>query len=73
METETEKGNYVFIKEYFPEIREKVNELEHLQNLNESQQVLARDTMIYNIKVNMSLSKHLHKPKYSLSTDVEYY
>jgi hypothetical protein len=34
------KGNYVFIKEYLPEIREKVNELEHLQNLNESQQVI---------------------------------
>jgi hypothetical protein len=28
METETEKGNYVFIKEYLPEIREKVNVLE---------------------------------------------
>jgi len=27
METETEKGNYSFIKEYLPEIREKVNEL----------------------------------------------
>jgi hypothetical protein len=37
METETEKGNYSFIKEYLPAIREKVNELEHLQKLNESQ------------------------------------
>ena len=37
METETEKGNYTFIKEYLPEIREKVNELERLQKLNESQ------------------------------------
>jgi hypothetical protein len=37
METETEKGNYSFIKEYLPEIREKVNELEHLQKLNERQ------------------------------------
>jgi hypothetical protein len=27
METETEKGNYTFIKEYLPEIREKVNAL----------------------------------------------
>jgi hypothetical protein len=37
METETEKGNYSFIKEYLPEIREKVNELERLQKLNERQ------------------------------------
>ena len=37
METETEKGNYVFIKEYLPEIRENVNELERIQRLNESQ------------------------------------
>ena len=37
METETEKGNYSFIKEYLPEIREKVNELERLQRINESQ------------------------------------
>ena len=37
METETEKGNYTFIKEYLPEIREKVNELERLQRINESQ------------------------------------
>jgi hypothetical protein len=37
METETEKGNYSFIKEYLPEIREKVNELAHLQKLNERQ------------------------------------
>ena len=33
---ETEKGNYTFIKENLPEIREKVNELERLQRLNES-------------------------------------
>ena len=37
METEIEKGNYTFMKEYLPEIREKVNELERLQKLNESQ------------------------------------
>jgi hypothetical protein len=37
METETEKGNYSFIKEYLPEIREKVNELDRLQKLNERQ------------------------------------
>ena len=37
METETEKENYSFIKEYLPEIREKVNEIEHLQKLNERQ------------------------------------
>ena len=37
METETEKGNYSFIKEYLPEIREKVNELERVQKLNERQ------------------------------------
>jgi predicted nucleic acid-binding protein len=33
----TEKGNYAFMKEYLAEIREKVNELERLQKLNESQ------------------------------------
>jgi hypothetical protein len=37
METEIEKENYTFMKEYLPEIREKVNELERLQKLNESQ------------------------------------
>jgi hypothetical protein len=37
METEIEKENYTFMKEYLPEIREKVNELEHLQRLNENQ------------------------------------
>ena len=37
METGIEKGNYTFMKEYLPEIREKVNELERLQKLNESQ------------------------------------
>ena len=32
-----EKGNYTFMKEYLPEIRENVNELERIQKLNESQ------------------------------------
>ena len=36
METEIEKGNYTFMKEYLPEIRENVNELERIQRLNES-------------------------------------
>jgi hypothetical protein len=36
METEIEKGNYTFMKEYLPEIRENVNELERMQRLNES-------------------------------------
>ena len=36
METEIEKRNYTFMKEYLPEIRENVNELERIQRLNES-------------------------------------
>jgi hypothetical protein len=37
MEIKIEKGNYKFMKEYLPEIRENVNELELIQKLNESQ------------------------------------
>jgi hypothetical protein len=37
METKIEKGNYTFMKEYLPEIRENVNELGRIQKLNESQ------------------------------------
>ena len=36
METEIEKGNYTFMKEYLPEIRENAYELERIQRLNES-------------------------------------
>jgi hypothetical protein len=34
METEIEKENYTFMKEYLPEIREKVNESEAKQILS---------------------------------------
>ncbi|CAC5404268.1 unnamed protein product [Mytilus coruscus] len=48
--TETEKGNYWLIKEYLPEIKEKMNELDRLKKINESQakQILSLE----NIKEN---------------------
>ena len=48
--TDTEGGNYHFIKEYLPEIREKMNELDKLQKINQQkkQQILSLE----NIKDN---------------------
>ena len=53
METEIEKGNYTFMKEYLSEIRENVNELERIQRLNESKdkQILSLENIKDILKV----------------------